>query len=230
MTVPQHPTVAPWIVELEREHGRFRGALAMTRDERAEQLRGDERRVAREDEHVVGSTVEQGPGASHGVSRTERLLLNRSRRPIESVSVRRGGDDDERIDSRAPGCTDHPVHHTAPEQRVEMLRHARAHTRAEACGHDDCCDLGFVHRAVGGWGARIRTWDHGTKTRCLTTWPRPSEMPGRSVCHSQAAGIPIMRPATVERPTFGPGPRAHVQRAPPHLDPRTARRPRAPLP
>src|SRR5882762_5734436 len=23
------------------------------------------------------------------------------------------------------------------------------------------------------WGARIRTWDHGTKTRCLTTWPRP---------------------------------------------------------
>ena len=25
----------------------------------------------------------------------------------------------------------------------------------------------------GGWGARIRTWDHGTKTRCLTTWLRP---------------------------------------------------------
>src|SRR5579884_3708080 len=26
---------------------------------------------------------------------------------------------------------------------------------------------------IGSWGARIRTWDHGTKTRCLTTWPRP---------------------------------------------------------
>ncbi len=24
-----------------------------------------------------------------------------------------------------------------------------------------------------GWGARIRTWDHETKTRCLTAWPRP---------------------------------------------------------
>ncbi len=24
------------------------------------------------------------------------------------------------------------------------------------------------------WGARIRTWDHGTKTRCLTTWLRPN--------------------------------------------------------
>src|SRR4051794_8669755 len=27
-----------------------------------------------------------------------------------------------------------------------------------------------------GWGARIRTWDHGTKTRCLTAWPRPRAM------------------------------------------------------
>ena len=26
-----------------------------------------------------------------------------------------------------------------------------------------------------GWGARIRTWDHGTKTRCLTTWLRPND-------------------------------------------------------
>jgi hypothetical protein len=24
------------------------------------------------------------------------------------------------------------------------------------------------------WGARIRTWDHGTKTRCLTAWLRPN--------------------------------------------------------
>ena len=24
-----------------------------------------------------------------------------------------------------------------------------------------------------GWGARIRTWDAGTKNRCLTTWPHP---------------------------------------------------------
>src|SRR3954452_12700703 len=25
-----------------------------------------------------------------------------------------------------------------------------------------------------GWGARIRTWDRGTKTRCLTAWLRPT--------------------------------------------------------
>ena len=31
-----------------------------------------------------------------------------------------------------------------------------------------------AHPTPNGWGARIRTWDHGTKTRCLTTWPRPN--------------------------------------------------------
>ena len=39
---------------------------------------------------------------------------------------------------------------------------------------------GFGHGRHVGWGARIRTWDHGTKTRCLTAWPRPSES-GRRV-------------------------------------------------
>src|SRR5205807_4493525 len=32
---------------------------------------------------------------------------------------------------------------------------------------------GFAMSGEDDWGARIRTWDHGTKTRCLTTWPRP---------------------------------------------------------
>ena len=58
----------------------------------------------------------------------------------------------------------------------------RAHARPPASGHDDGCELGagFGHGRHVGWGARIRTWDHGTKTRCLTTWPRPSES-GRRV-------------------------------------------------
>ena len=25
-----------------------------------------------------------------------------------------------------------------------------------------------------GWGGRIRTYDHGTRTRCLTAWLRPN--------------------------------------------------------
>ena len=33
--------------------------------------------------------------------------------------------------------------------------------------------LSHINCLERGWGARIRTWDHETKTRCLTTWPHP---------------------------------------------------------
>src|SRR6476646_9091637 len=35
------------------------------------------------------------------------------------------------------------------------------------------------------WGARIRTWDRGTKTRCLTTWPRPMAVPSLGASRSR---------------------------------------------
>src|SRR5262249_7519896 len=41
-------------------------------------------------------------------------------------------------------------------------------------------------RAQAGWGARIRTWDRGTKIRCLTTWPRPKA--GETVSAIHPAG------------------------------------------
>src|SRR5204862_91174 len=44
----------------------------------------------------------------------------------------------------------------------------------EPGGHHDSCWLRVAQRRVNGWGARIRTWDRGTKTRCLTTWLRPT--------------------------------------------------------
>ena len=27
-----------------------------------------------------------------------------------------------------------------------------------------------------GWGARIRTWDRGSKVHCLTAWPHPNHV------------------------------------------------------
>ena len=91
-------------------------------------------------------------------------------------------DDDERVRLERPGGLDDPVDHPAAEDRMQMLRRRRAHARPPASGHDDGCELGagFGHGRHVGWGARIRTWDHGTKARCLTTWPRPSES-GRRV-------------------------------------------------
>jgi hypothetical protein len=35
-------------------------------------------------------------------------------------------------------------------------------------------EINSISTTYGGWGARIRTWDHGTKARCLTAWPRPN--------------------------------------------------------
>ena len=50
-----------------------------------------------------------------------------------------------------------------------------AHAGAQPCGHHGGCDRRLGHGGVDdGWGARIRTWDRGTKTRCLTAWLRPT--------------------------------------------------------
>src|SRR5262249_38678978 len=38
-----------------------------------------------------------------------------------------------------------------------------------------------------GWGARIRTWDGGTKTRCLTAWLRPNARAERNRLAGNAA-------------------------------------------
>ena len=66
------------------------------------------------------------------------------------------------------------------EHRVQDLGEFALHARALACGeHDDgerTDGIGGGHGNLLGessWGGRIRTSDHGTKTRCLTTWLRP---------------------------------------------------------
>src|SRR5690242_2211382 len=37
-----------------------------------------------------------------------------------------------------------------------------------------CASQGDFAAIAEGWGARIRTWDRGSKVRCLTAWPHPS--------------------------------------------------------
>ena len=108
----------------------------------------------------------------------------RRRRTPSAVAGR--GHDHERFRPELARDPDDPVDHPATEQRMQMLGGGRAHSCPEACGHHDRSEPLLVRRH-GGWGARIRTWDHGTKTRCLTTWPRPR---ARSSCqpHPPASG------------------------------------------
>src|SRR4249919_2923687 len=53
---------------------------------------------------------------------------------------------------------------------------------------------------VGSWGAWIRTRDHGTKTRCLTTWPRPIERGREGLGEYTSGGPPLDPVAQIEGP------------------------------
>src|SRR5439155_1572345 len=59
-------------------------------------------------------------------------------------------------------------------KRMQNLRDLRFHPcRKPSREHDR--QRRVLHPAgASGWGARIRTWDSGSKVRCLTTWPRPT--------------------------------------------------------
>ena len=129
-------------------------------------------------------------GAADGLPRAQRTASPvpsgaPARRP--STPVERSGACRARRRRRAgPAASgraglEHPVDHPAAEERMQVLGDAErmrvpsppAITTAASCRrHHECDD---------GWGARIRTWDHGTKTRCLTTWPRPSASGVRSL-------------------------------------------------
>src|SRR5439155_5837304 len=130
--------------------------------------------VAVQHEHVSLESVQLRVRSADRVTRAARLFLHGDAQAGECVACVRRRDDDERVGTGALGGVDHPVDEAAPEQRVQVLRHGRPHPCSEPGGHYDSCWLRVAQRRVNGWGARIRTWDRGTKTRCLTTWLRPT--------------------------------------------------------
>ena len=142
-----------------------------------------ERRVAGEDEHLVRAGRALSRGAPDRVARAERLLLHGDGRcPSNASAV--SGETTTTSGSAPSGRAASTTQSTIRRPRIgcrcfgvaERMRVPRppAMTTAASLGRD----LG--HGRHVGWGARIRTWDHGTKTRCLTAWPRPSES-GRRV-------------------------------------------------
>ena len=109
----------------------------MRADELTEHRRREERRVARQDEHVVDGAAEPIASTADGIAGAARLLLHCDREAVEGSNRRRRGDDDDRIDAELARRLEHPVHHTPTEDRVKVLRHRRVHARAEARRHDD---------------------------------------------------------------------------------------------
>src|SRR5215216_1074014 len=124
--------------------------------------------VSGDDQHLPRVTELRARGTQR-VAGAERLLLDGDVLSGELVDGVRSDHDDERIGAERPDGFDHPVDEPSAEQRMEVLRRRRLHPRAEARGHHDGGEVSH-----GNWGARIRTWDRGTKTRCLTSWLRPT--------------------------------------------------------
>ncbi len=133
------------------------------------------RHVAGEDEHVAVGALERGPRARgrrrrcRAAAPARRPRRPRSRRSSAARRRRRSGRRRRRARRRSPSrpCGGRAAGAGASARPT--------HARAEAGGHDDGCDRGVAHvSGIDGWGARIRTWDRGTKTRCLTAWLRPT--------------------------------------------------------
>ena len=143
-------------------------------EEPAQEVGGQERRGAVEHEHVAFEPVERALRGCDRVAGTARLALHRDLDALGDVLAARRDDDHGPVGAELADGVERPVEHALAEQRVQVLRRPGAHARTEAGGHDDDCEWA-AHAADDGWGARIRTWDRGTKTRCLTTWLRPSE-------------------------------------------------------
>src|SRR5689334_4389261 len=100
---------------------------------------------------------------------------------------------------------------------MQVLGRLGPHARSEAGCEDDC-------RQAQSWGARIRTWDRGTKTRCLTTWLRPTavHVPPKARVNAAARAKPArplsrrceQRLSTWLRPTaVGVPPKARINTA-----------------
>src|SRR5918912_875886 len=123
--------------------------------------------VARDDEHLV-RVADRGARRAERVARAERLLLHGDVHAVEGVDGVGRDNEDERVGAERLDRRDDPVDKPAAEQRMQVLGRRGLHPRAEARGHDDGGEV------AQSWGARIRTWDRGTKTRCLTTWLRPT--------------------------------------------------------
>ena len=83
--LPAHdPPVGADLARLEREHRRARAPRAVRFEQVAQKLGRQERRIAREHQHLVGA-CDRLPGAADGVARAERPLLDGDGEPVEAV-------------------------------------------------------------------------------------------------------------------------------------------------
>ena len=224
--VPEHAAVAQHVVGDEREHRGGGAGCAVRIQKPAEQLGREQRRVAREDEHLVG--VPDGLARrADGVAGPERLLLHGDLEAGERVRRRGRRDDHERVGAERPRRLDDPVDHPAPENRVEVLHEGRLHARAEPSGHDHRgksgrhrpCPRRWLGRQDSNLGSRDQ---NPLPYRLATPQSRDGSLPGGTRPAGASAGRAGARRARAPRAARRPRRRARRARRP-----RGARRRRA---
>ena len=179
--VSDHPTVRVVRPDRRREQRDGRPALRPERAKAVERGRAQRRCVAVQHEDLavalvggLGRHTDRVAGPPHPLLHGHRGV-GRQDRPGLVEDVRR--QDDDRPGARAERRVDRPADEGLPGAGVQDLGDPGAHALALSRGEHEC-ELRRAHLAGAtdqrsGWGARIRTWDRGSKVLCLTTWPRP---------------------------------------------------------
>ena len=148
LRVAHDAPVAARVLELHRRHRGRRAALLVGARERGDRLGGDQRHVAVEHEHG-GVGVDLVRRRADGVAGAVGLLLDRH---LDVLGQRLGEralrpvDDHDPAGARLAGRGDRPLDHRAPAQRMQHLRHRRAHPGPLARGEDQ--DGGSGHRGI----------------------------------------------------------------------------------
>ena len=156
----------------ERQHRGRRLLAAVRLDQLAEQPGGQKRVVAREHEHASPTRRAQRARSARRLrcrgAAPARLRVARRRHP-RGRAPRRQRAGPARVSARL---------RSPSRRRGGRGADAGAWGRGSACAFPGRRPSRLLRawrrsRLLNGWGARIRTWDHGTKTRCLTAWLRP---------------------------------------------------------
>ena len=156
------------VLERHRDDRRRGAGGAVGVDERAQRRRGDERRIAVEDEHGRVA-VDLVRGREQRTAGPVRLGLHREHDAVRQAPVERAvgrADDDDLRGAGLERGGDGPVDHRPAADVVEHLRRARAHARSLAGRQDHDGGGGHGTQVRGRPGHRIRRFAATCGPRC----------------------------------------------------------------
>ena len=181
--VADDPSIRPAVVEDGGDHGGGAPTALVVGHQGVHERRVHQRGVAAHHNDCGHRRVEHLETDARGATGAVAHFLQagahaRGQRGLHLVALG-AQHHDHRCGVDAAQRVEGPEDHGPAGQRVQHLGEPGPHAGSMTRGKDDCADAHLAGLTwLPGWGGRIRTPDRGTKTRCLTTWLRPSAPPG----------------------------------------------------